>query len=298
MSVLPTPRIKHPATPRQSLFALPRKPSANPLKFLLLLPLLCSCTAGPDYHRPSILIPTAFAGNNSPRGIDGPPAPATQPLDLAHWWEALHDDELNSLLTRAQANNLDLQASLARLQEARAQEAIFYGSELPSLRLSGTAGVGTGNSAARSGNVDGPLNVATDTAGLRQVTEVLGVDTYFDTDLFGGLRRAGQAVSADAAAAAELGNQVLVTLLGDVTREYVAVRTLQLRIDIAQRAVDSESKNADVVHQRYERGITNELDAELADRELATSPIGASALAGDAAVSRAHAWRVARRPTR
>ena len=225
-------------------------------------------------------------------------APTTEPLDLARWWKALHDPELDSLLNRAVDSNLDLQVSLARLQEARAQEAIFYGSELPSLRLSGTAGIGTGTSQARSGGVDSPLNIATDTAGLRQVTHVLGVDTYFDTDLFGGLRRAGQAVSADAAAASELRNQVLVTLLGDVTREYVAVRTLQLRIEIAEHAIDSESKNADVVHERYSRGITNELDTELADRELAATQSTLEPLRATLLAHRAHAMASCSAPSR
>ena len=252
--------------------------------------LFAGCTAGPNYHRPSYTLPAEYRAASTAPVTYGPPAPTTRPLDLARWWEALHDSELDSLLDRAVASNLDLQVAIDRLQAARSQEAVFFGSELPSLRLSGTAGIGTGNSQARSGNVDGPLNVASDTAGLRQVTHVLGVDTYFDTDLFGGLRREGQAVSADAAAAGEFRNQVLVTLLGDVARGYIAIRTLQARLDIAQQAIDSESKNAGVVRDRYQRGITNELDSELADRELATTqatlePLRANLLAEERQLS-------------
>ena len=232
---------------------------------------LAGCTAGPNYHRPSVTLPSVYSAVAASQGVDGPPAPAPQPIDLAHWWQTLNDPVLNSLLDRAIESNLDLQVAIARLQEARSQEAVFFGSELPSLRLSGTAGIGTGSSQARGGSVDGPLNVSTDTAGLRQITHVLGVDTFFDTDLFGGLRRAGQAVAADSAAAGEFRNQVVVTLLADVARTYVDIRTLQNRIDIAEHAVDSESRNADLVHTRFERGITNELDEELADRELSAS---------------------------
>jgi len=100
---------------------------------------------------------------------------------------------------------------------------------------------------------------------------VLGVDTAFEVDLFGDLRRAVQAVAADTAAAEEFRNQVVVTLLGDVARTYVEIRTLQLRVAIAEQAIDVQRRAADVAHQRYQRGITNELDSALADREVETT---------------------------
>ena len=142
--------------------------------------------------------------------------------DLAHWWEAMHDSELNSLLSRAVANNLDVQVAIARLQEARSQLAVFYGQSLPDLNLTGVGGQGTGNNISRGGMVGGPLAAAVNTSNLREVTQVLGVDTSFQLDIFGTLRREEQVIAANAAAAQEVRNQVLVTILGEVTREYVA----------------------------------------------------------------------------
>jgi NodT family efflux transporter outer membrane factor (OMF) lipoprotein len=191
--------------------------------------------------------------------------------DLAHWWEAMHDEELNSLLSRAVADNLDVQVAIARLQQARSELAMFGSEELPDLNLSGVAGQGTGSNISRGGAVDGPLAPAVDTSGLREVTQVLGVDTAFQLDVFGNLRREEQAIAADAAAAAEFRNQVLVTLLGDVARGYIDVRTLQLRVAIANQAIDAQRHAADVEHQRLDRGITNALDAALADREVETT---------------------------
>ncbi len=152
------------------------------------------------------------------------------------------------------------------------------------------AGVGTGTSQTRGGLIDGPLNAASDTTGLRQITHALGVDTFFEADVFGNLRRAGQAVAADDVAAGEFRNQVLVTLLGDVARRYVAVRTRQLRLDIADRTVAALTRGADLAHERFRRGIVNELDAALADRELASAqatvdPLRADLLASERAVA-------------
>ena len=251
------------------------------------LALAAGCSVGPDYHRPGVTVPTSFGELPTSRPTTGPTSSA---VDLAHWWEALHDPELDGLLRRAAAGNLDLAVAVDRLQQARTAEAVFAGTALPSLNFSGVAGVGTGTSEARGGQVDGPLDAASDATGLRQVTHALGVDTFFEADVFGNLRRAGQAVSADAAAAGEFRNQVLVTLLADVARQYAAVRTAQARLDLARQTVAALQHAADLEHERFARGIVNELDSALADRELGAAqatvdPLRAQVLSAERAVA-------------
>jgi NodT family efflux transporter outer membrane factor (OMF) lipoprotein len=249
--------------------------------------MFAGCNAGPDYHAPKVDLPDTYGG-----------LPTTDPttrgtaavVNLAHWWEALNDPELNSLLKRAADSNLDLQVAIDRLQEARSAEAVFAGTALPKMNFSGVGGVGTGTSQTRGGLADGPLNAATYTTGLRQVTHALGLDTFFEIDLFGNLRRAGQAAAADTAAAGEFRNQVLVTLMGDVARQYIAVRALQLRLDIARQNAAAQQRASDLEHDLVKRGFVNELDAALADRELESTlatidPLRAQLLAAERAVA-------------
>lgn len=239
--------------------------------------LFSGCNAGPDYVRPKVTVSPGYSQWPSTQPTTAPStktvvamhgAPLT---DLAHWWEAMHDPELNSLLSRAEDGNLDLEVAVDRLQQSRALLAQFAGQSLPDVALSGVAGQGTSNNLARGGTVDGPLAASVNTSALREVTQVLGVDTEFELDIFGNLRREGEALAADSAAANEVRNQVLVTLLGDVARTYVQVRTLQLRVEIAQKTIDVQKHAADVERQRFVRGITNELDSALADREVETT---------------------------
>ncbi len=241
------------------------------------LALAAGCSVGPDYRRPGVDVPAHFGELPTTQPTTGPGASA---VDLAHWWEALGDPQLDGLLRRAAASNLDLQVAVARLQQARTAEAVFAGAALPQLNFSGVAGVGTGTSQTRGGLADGPLNAASDTSGLRQVTHALGVDSFFELDVFGNLRRAGEAAAADDAAAAEFRNQVLVTLLADVARQYVAVRALQLRLDLARQTVAAQQRSADLEHERLRRGIINELDVALADRELASTQATVDPLRG------------------
>jgi outer membrane protein TolC len=72
--------------------------------------LLAGCQTGPDYQKPEqALVPyhTAVAK-----------AEAAPPLD--RWWTGFHDPELASIVDRALTQNLDLAASVARVQQARA----------------------------------------------------------------------------------------------------------------------------------------------------------------------------------
>jgi NodT family efflux transporter outer membrane factor (OMF) lipoprotein len=182
----------------------------------------------------------------------------------------MNDPELDSLLARAVHSNLDIVQAITRLQQARAAEAVFFGTALPDLNFSAAAARGSGSNETR-GRVDGPLNAASNARGLTELTHILGADTAFELDLFGNLRREGEALAADAAVANELRNQVLITVLGDVARDYVRIRTLQLRVSIAQQAIDAQRESLRVVQTRFSRGITNELDLALAQREVETT---------------------------
>lgn len=247
------------------------------LSFLTAGALLVGCNVGPDYVRPKLEVSSSYSKWPSTQPATAPSAKtvvstqAAPMTDLAHWWEAMHDPELNSLLSRAVAHNLDVQIAIYRLQQSRALLTQFVGQALPDLVLSGVGGQGTTSNISRGGLVDGPLAASVNPSGLRQVSEVLGVDAEFELDIFGNLRREGQALAADTVAAAEVRNQVLVTLLGDVARTYADMRALQKRVSIAEMAIDVQRNAADVERQRFQRGITNELDSALADREVETT---------------------------
>ena len=247
------------------------------LSILVANALLAGCNVGPDYVRPKMTVASSYSQWPSTQPATAPSAKtvvstqAAPMTDLAHWWEAMHDAELNSLLSRAVADNLDVQIAIYRLQESRALLAQFGGEALPDLMLSGVAGQGTTSNISRGGLVGGPLAASVNTSGLRQVSEVLGVGTDFELDIFGNLRREGQALAADTVAAAEVRNQVLVTLLGDVARTYAQMRALQKRVSIAEMAIDVQRNAANVERERFQRGITNELDSALADREVETT---------------------------
>jgi NodT family efflux transporter outer membrane factor (OMF) lipoprotein len=230
---------------------------------LLLGTLLSGCAVGPDYEKPDLPAPEKFAAAE---------AAAKQPsVDPAHWWKTLGDAELDSLVDRAVMANPDLAIALYRLQEARTQEAVLLGDALPKGDFAGAAANGTGSDVTR-GRVPSTLTSASNTATLptKQIRQIGGFDGSWELDLFGQYRRAIEAGIYDAQAAAEARNQALVSVISDLARAYIDLRGLQMRLAVLGQDIDAATRSRDYVKMRFDRGLTNELDLTLAERELSS----------------------------
>jgi NodT family efflux transporter outer membrane factor (OMF) lipoprotein len=242
---------------------------------------LAGCTVGPDYHAPAISMPAQFAAVTM-RGA--PPPSETKPgappaAELQSWWRALGDRELDALVDRAITANLDIELALARLQEARTEEAVVVGEALPELAASGGAGLGTGSDLTR-GRTTNALHSA-DNATHRRIRSVVGFEAGWELDLFGMYRREIEAAKDDAEAAEAARSAVLVSVVADVARAYVDLRGLQMQLSVMERNVDVARSTLKLTETRFERGLTNEFDVALARRELATleaevPPLGAA----------------------
>jgi NodT family efflux transporter outer membrane factor (OMF) lipoprotein len=221
--------------------------------------MLSSCAVGPDYHPPEPPVPAAFV-----------PAPRAneRAAETAKWWRTLHDRQLDALIERAIAGSPSLEIALDRLQQARAQEAVVIGTALPSAEASMGGGWGTGSDLSR-GRAAQALDSADSATGLKQITNVTGFDAAWEVDVFGKFRRAIEAAQYDVDAAAAARNVVLISLIADVTRAYLDLRALQMQLMVYRKNIEVARRYLDFVQERYNRGITNELDVTLAQRELA-----------------------------
>src|SRR5580698_106673 len=224
-----------------------------------LASLLAGCAVGPNYHPPQVPLPDHYAAQ---------PPSATGTVELASWWQALQDPELDSLISRAIAANPDIEIALDHLQAASTFEAGMLGTLLPDAQGSAAAARGTGTDLAR-GRVAQSLVSADNSAGLKHINEIGGFDSFWELDLFGKYRREIQAAHADTQALAAARDGVLVAIIADVARAYIDLRGAQLHVATLQATIQALQESQRIVHIRFQRGITNELDVTLADRELA-----------------------------
>jgi NodT family efflux transporter outer membrane factor (OMF) lipoprotein len=226
---------------------------------------LSGCAVGPDYETPLIGVPRSFGSASLVPGAPTPPVRA----DFVRWWQVLHDPELNALVERAIVSNPDIEIALTRVQEARTQEIVIIGAMLPTVAGSAATAMGTGTDLSK-GRAAQSIRAGDSAAGLKSISRIAGFDAGWELDLFGKYRRELEAAVDDAEAQAELRNAVLIAVVADVARNYLDIRSLQSRLQIARNDIATAQKTVDVLTTRFDRGLSNELDLTLARRELAT----------------------------
>ena len=200
--------------------------------------LALGCTVGPNYQRPDIAVPKSFSEGS-----------ASGPTSLERWWTGFHDPLLESLVRRAVEENLDLAISAARIREARAVAGIATAAALPQVNAGG--GVARAKASAPFGQIVG--------ASPQSVFEA-GFDASWEIDVFGGVRRDEEAALAQVEATEEAREDVLVTLVADVARNYLELRGAERQIEILDQTVESQRESLALAQARFDSGIGAELD--------------------------------------
>jgi len=226
----------------------------------LLAIVTAGCAVGPDYQRPVASAPAQWA---EPLAGGETNAPAS----LAAWWKNFNDSELDSLINRAVRSNLDLQVAEARVREARAQYGIASANLLPTLDGSASyARTETSKHQPVLGSIPLPSNIPFD----NNVYQA-GFDASWELDVFGGQRRARESARAQVEASEFGQRDVLVTLLGDVARDYIDVRGYQRRLAITEDNIQAQNQALAITQDRFKKGLSNDLDVQQAASLLATT---------------------------
>ena len=66
-------------------------------------------------------------------------------------------------------------------------------------------------------------------------------------------------------------DNALVSLTGDVASNYISIRTLEKRLDIAGENVETQKESLQIAEARFEGGATSERDVEQAKTVLAST---------------------------
>jgi NodT family efflux transporter outer membrane factor (OMF) lipoprotein len=239
---------------------------------------LSACSVGPDFQPPETGLPKSYiASVNTNKTV--PASELVASVDLTQWWRSFRDPQLVSLVERAIAANPDISIALARLQQARAQQFVAIGAALPKGELSAGAAVGTGTDNTRA-RISDTLHSAANTNGYNHIDEAGGFDAAWELDIFGKLRREIEASHLDALAAAKARDAVLVSVIADVARAYIELRGFQALIAVTRSNIESARRRLQFVQDRFNQGLTNELDVTLAQRQLATFEAGLGPLTG------------------
>lgn len=211
---------------------------------------LAACTVGPDYQAPAETTRTNWQGKQQSV------ADFTQ---IQQWWASFHDAELDSLVNRAAAGNLDVKMAEQRIIEAHSQRDIAAAGYYPAL-----------NGAGQATHAGIPSTLGKLPTGNKLNFFELGLTASWEIDLWGKTDRAVEEAEANVGASVEDRRAVLVTLLGELGQDYVSLRAAQMRLDIAKRNADAEKVLLDLTRARQSNGLGSELDVAQAEAQLAT----------------------------
>jgi multidrug efflux system outer membrane protein len=229
--------------------------------FLFALSVFAEHTPTP---KPEVTVPAAFRNQAVDAGNERPD----------QWWKTFGDPLLDELMERAGSSNLDIRKAAARLTEAEAMRNGSRSALLPSLDSS------TSINRLRGGFNQGVIRVP-NAPGAPQTgsfvspfeTSILsgGFNMRWELDVFGGLRKALNASTADAKAAEENVRDVRVIVRAEVARNYVEMRGAEDQMAIVRANVDTERDLLELVRSRAEAGLASELDVERQIAQLATA---------------------------
>ena len=238
-----------------------------------LTALLASCAVGPEFHPVAPATPAAWSASASPLAPEQAGQVTHEPAEDA-WWASFKDPELNRLITRAAAANLDARQALVRVAEARAQRDVAASAGWPNLGLDAGAEV---NRLSQSTPTGALFSKVGQFPGLNGVSipnpydqYQLGFDAKWEVDLFGRVRRSVEAAKADTAASIEDSRAVQVTVLGEVARSYIDLRGNQAKRQIVLETLATERDLLTLAGQRRQAGLSSDIDVVRASAEASS----------------------------
>jgi NodT family efflux transporter outer membrane factor (OMF) lipoprotein len=237
------------------------KRTGVPMPVRWLCPLLlaigfCGCTSpkeyiqncfkvGPNYHEPPAPVASNWVESEDSRVH-------TDPVDLVRWWTVFNDPVLNDLEETAYRQNLNLRQAAFRVLEARAQRCIDIGGLFPQKQTA---------NGLQSWNAES-LKTANGGFITKRYLELwnLGFTLGWELDFWGKIRRQIESDTDLVDASVEDYDNVLVTLLGDVATNYMAMRTAELRIKYAKKNAVLQREIYNYAVGRQKVGVAFDLD--------------------------------------
>ena len=169
---------------------------------------------------------------------------------IAQWWKTFNDPTLNTLVDKAYAQNLDIESAGLRILQARAALGISEGLAYPQKQTL------SGNAAAVRNN------------GSNFEAAGLNFDIGWEMDIWGKYARGVESSEANLYATLASYNDIMVSVIAEVARNYINYRTAQERIAYAERNVLIQERVTRMTEVQFNSGNVSELDMQQARSQL------------------------------
>lgn len=226
------------------------KPGLRGICLLTILSMQACTVLGPDYVRPGTDIAPDWQSDSLG---SAPKITSEQPgwTEQGQWWRHFNDPVLDALIADVFANNHSMKVAALRILEARAQQAIAGSAMFPQVQqLSGSA-----------------LNTERHQSGLGSTNQWLygaELNIAWELDFWGRFKRGIEAADANFLASLAQYDEVAVLLAAQTAQFYVAIRTLESRLDIARSNAAIQQRSLEITQRLFKSGNESELDVQQA----------------------------------
>ena len=214
-----------------------------------LLMMMCSCSVGPDYVRPSVETPAAFKENWK----------QAQPKDATlrgKWWEVFGDKDLNALEEQVNTSNQNIKAVEAQFRQARALTDAARAAFFPVISANASEDRSKNGNAARL-NAPGINN-----------TYSASLDASWELDLWGRVRRSVESNEASAqASAADLESTRLIAQ-AELAADYFQLRLSDAQKRLFNDTVKNYERSLVLTKNQYAVGVAARSDVVQAETQL------------------------------
>jgi len=245
---------------------------------LAVASLAAGCAAGPSYHPeqpvpPATRVGTARSSDTVAAFFDSlaaarakdtvagaiPTVPerSLQPDSVASltWLDLFRDSTLVGLVRTALQQNRDLRTAVGRIHEFRAEVGVARAPLFPELSANGSVSTNQVAIAAFAPTSYDAYRLTADVA--------------WELDFWGKTRRGIEAARADLASEEAGERAVVLSLVSDVATGYLSLLELDQEQGIAERTLASRQATLGLARQRFEQGLTSELDVRQFEAQVA-----------------------------
>lgn len=221
--------------------------------------LLSACMVGPNFERPVAPSSQHYDAqaeqelSATKANLDAPHVDPISHIE-SDWWLTLGSAKLDSVMRKAIAGNLDLEAADATIAQANEVTAAAAGRLRPQ--------VGFGAEGGRQRTNDGSGNITSN-------FYAIGPQVSFDFDIFGGNKRLVEERAALAEVQRHRFDAAYLTVTGDVAREALLLASARAQIQAVNVLIEDDKKNLELVRSAHQFGSATQVDAALATTQLA-----------------------------
>ena len=222
------------------------------LTLLILSFIIQACAIGPDYQRPELNLPNNYDSETNVKYIKQISNIENKP---GIWWKSFNDPLLEQLINIASVDNLNILASLSKIEQAESLASAAFATIFPSPNLSGQY-IKNKTAAARFPGITN--------RGIEFEIYSAAGSVSWELDLFGRIRRAYESASHQEAQVSFNSIDLVNSIQAQVATAYFQLRAAQLQKQIAINNFKTQDETFNIIQKKFDVGVLSAYELERA----------------------------------